>query len=479
MPTPLEVELKSYAHNLVGVHLKEEYDSQIRSKWQPHINRMVDAQTEALNRHQKVLDAARKQIEKEREAAFGLVMLALSIVSGPLLSWVAGKIQYTWFPKFTEKLKDRETFIRYPGQGSKLVYIDIWHHDEVWAKVFGDLGKQIGGLGIDAVHKVTTPNSNPAQTAIQNAANSSQSSFKTNLENAMLAEADLTIKAIMSVAMTINENSNYGAECLQKLKRITPLATAPKTTEKELELMAKAMIRSDINTQREKWADEWFYYGNDPIQTAGMSESIELELWGLWVLNEKLHLVTESGVKDPLEDYGAASLTYSVGATFGKTGIPKGVLVRLAEFGVVEAQTELQKLGAIAARGVKEKLTASASARMKARQDYIDRARKRAWEIATDNTGDWAPERNPAKVANDAAEAAAKEYDRLHKNEGQISVPDDSDRPEIKVGKMVDTQGEIDALESWAKTHPPKLGAGSMTFRKRSLESIEKIYASK
>ena len=149
------------------------------------------------------------------------------------------------------------------------------------------------------------------------------------------------------------------------------------------------------------------------------------------------------------------------------------------EFGVVEARTALQKVRAIAARAVKEEMAAAATARKKVRQQFIDRARKLAWEAATDNSGDWARERNPAKVANDAAEAAGKEYDRLHNNVGDATANGDPEGPLISVGSSVDTQAEINALESWATKHPPQLGAGQMTHRKRSLESIEKIYASK
>src|SRR5688572_8442968 len=100
MTTALEVELKTYAHDMVADHVKEEYDSQIRSKWQPMINQLVDGQAEALRRHQEVLDKVRKQKAEQLEAIFGLSMLALSFVAGPLLSWISGKIQYSWFPKY-------------------------------------------------------------------------------------------------------------------------------------------------------------------------------------------------------------------------------------------------------------------------------------------------------------------------------------------------------------------------------------------
>ena len=471
MPTALEVELKTYAHEFIADHLKEEYDSQIR-KWQQHINRMVDAQTEALNSHLKVLDDARKQIEAERQAAFGLAMLALSLVTGPVLAWIGSKIQYTWFPKYTETVSSRFTRLN-TSSGVEWKKLYVLGHDPVWAQVFGQVGQQIAGFGIDKAIKVVTPDSNGAQTAIQDAASSDQGSFKTRLENALLAEADLTSKAIMSVAMGVHENENYGAECLEKLKKVNPQAKQPKVNEKDLERMAKAMIKDDINKQRQEWADKWFYYGNDPGPIGGMARSIEIELWGLWLLNEKLKLVTESGVHDPLEDYGAASLTYTVSKTFGNVGIPNGVLIRLAEFGVIEAQTELQKLRAIAAREAQEQM-AAATARVREAQEQKDAALEEQIENLED---DRAANPELARFNRGMARAAKKSVTR---RPGVVApATDDPDRPLISVGKMVDTQGEINALETWATKHPPQMGSGQMTHHKRTLESIENIYRSK
>ncbi len=47
MPTALEVALQVYAHEQVTTYLKGEYDTQINA-WKRHINKMVDAQAEAL-----------------------------------------------------------------------------------------------------------------------------------------------------------------------------------------------------------------------------------------------------------------------------------------------------------------------------------------------------------------------------------------------------------------------------------------------
>ena len=408
----------------------------------------------------------RTQIQKELEAATGLAMLAFSLVAGPVLSWVAGKIRYNLFPKYASspQMRERLVFIAEKdsmwGKEHHLFEVD---HDKVWAKVFGDLGKEVAGLGIDAALKVVTPDSSAAKNAIQSAAISNQVSFKTSLENAMLAEADLTIKAIMSVAMSINANSSYGAECLQKLKRLNPRLKNPKVSEDELEPMAKAMIRNDINKQRQEWADQWFYYGNDPGPSLGMADGIELELWGLWILNEKLKTKTKS-VSGSMDSSIEVVTHYVEGATFGEYGVPEGVLRRLAEFGVVEARTELQKLRNIAAQIAKEQLVAE---RRRKEDEEATAAYRNAIEDA-EGAEDPASER--AYVTRQKYQADKEVQER------RAQEKPDQPQPPISVGSKVDTQGEIEALESWAKHHPPMLGSGQMTHRKRTIGDIENVH---
>ncbi len=336
MPTPLEVELKQFAHNLVADHVKYEYDRQIL-RWQRHINLMVDAQKEAFTRHQTVLDEARKQIEAERQAAFGMAMLALSFVTGPVLSWIAGKIQYNWLPKYTAKTQERMVFLAEKGSmWGKQYHLFENNHDKVWAKVFGDLGKQVTGLGIDKALNVVTPSSGTAVNAVHVAATADETTFKSRLENAMLKEAERTSNAIMSLALSINLDFFYGAECLEKLRKLNPRVRAGIVSELELELLAKTMITYDIDQLRKKWADDWFFYGNDPGTTAGVAESIEREMWALWILNEDFR------AKRPPNTGPNYRVRRVEGATFGGKGMPEPVVRRLADFGVIEARTAQQ-----------------------------------------------------------------------------------------------------------------------------------------
>jgi hypothetical protein len=54
--------------------------------------------------------------------------------------------------------------------------------------------------------------------------------------------------------------------------------------------------------------------------------------------------------------------------------------------------------------------------------------------------------------------------------------PATPDRPMIKLGPGVDSQADINALESWAKEHPVKLTGARLVGNKRSLESIRNIH---
>jgi hypothetical protein len=204
-------------------------------------------------------------------------MLALSFVAGPILSWIGGKIEHHWYPKYKTPSDFKKRSVLIAKESSlwpKPVDLFEQGHNQVHAKIFGDLGAQVAGFGIDKALKVIVPNPANATSKVDAAAMSPRASFKTSLENALLAEADLTSKAIMSLAMSILQNQDYGAECLARLKRVSAAANKKDITERELETLAKQMIREDINKQRQEWADKWFYYGNDPVwsgqETAAM-----------------------------------------------------------------------------------------------------------------------------------------------------------------------------------------------------------------
>jgi hypothetical protein len=102
------------------------------------------------------------------------------------------------------------------------------------------------------------------------------------------------------------------------------------------------------------------------------------------------------------------------GATFGEAGVPDLVLRRLADFDVVYARNQQQ---------VREQT-----------RRIIER-------------------KNAALEDPDAP-------------------PSKEDYPLHNVGDLVDTQKEIDALESWAKKHPTRLSSAGLMSTPRSLDTF-------
>ncbi len=482
MATILELALQTYAHNKIGVHLKYEYDRHLNGKWKPYINLMVDAQIEALDRQQRALDEARKQIERERQEAFGLAMLALSLVSGPILSWVGGKIEHHWYPKLAtskEKYAMREIVLqrkegqfrgsRDSGQPTEYYHYE-YKHDEAHAKVFGDVGAQVLGLGIDKALKVAVPDPANAAHAVQIAASSTRASFKTNLENALAAEATLTSNAIMSLANSINENRNYGAECLERLRRVNPRARqlgGTKKDQQELEVMATKMITDDIDTKRREWADKWSYYGHDPGTTHGLAEDIEREMWGLWISSQKLTAVAWEDCSAGGEVLSCVDHQAVESVAFGLKGVPEAVLRRLADLDVVAGRTQLQKMRQIAQQGVAEQRLSERKRRYEREDAEAAAALQKAMR---DAEGAEDPARERLYLERQQAEARRKLVEK------RAAERANDPPPRVGIDGAVDTQAEVDALESWAKTHPSKLFAGNVTHTKRAIGSINDIY---
>jgi hypothetical protein len=468
MTTALELALQNYAEGLVTTYVKNEYDNQIK-KWQEHINVLVDEQHAALERVQNLLNDVQQQMASEADALRGFATMALGMVGGVALSWIAGTIQYTLYPKYasTKVWTRLATVEKVAPIGYRITQgqSKIVEPSPVWGQVYGDLGKTITGLGMDKAIQVLTSDYKAARDANQKVATAdNHQSFKTLLENAMLANARLTSDAIMSVGMGIHQNIDYGSDCLKKLRRIDSRARDRKVNDRDLQLMAMDMINKDVDALRQQWANDWLYYGNDPGSTMGVSNSIELELWGLWILNENLKL-TKGHRKWAVDEGMQSPDEWVAGATFPDAGVPGKVLNRLADFGVVEARTMVQKV----ARRI-----ADAEAR--------ERNNRRAVSFTVREKQPM--DSGPARARRELAEAIERdalqrERDAQEQKNGKRQETEQEqelrDRPRIKIVGWMDKQEEIDALESWAKNHSPKVMAGQLKHTKRTLVPIKNI----
>jgi hypothetical protein len=330
--------LQQYAHNLVADHLKAEYEYQI-NRWASTIDHMVDAHQAATERQQKVFEVAHRAILKtkqKQQVQAEIWMTVFTILSGPGVSWAAGAVQHTLYPKFGPKVKTRiaDAFGKYE-------YTTREDRERNWGKLFGDMSKGVAEFGIDRTLKpdAPRPGSDVQNLMARITQASNLLSFGTNLKDALRQQAELTIKAIMSLAMKINESSDYGPACLQRLERLDPRMKRASAAEREAR--AKAMIVNDIDRQRGKWADEWFYYGREPHPTRQptLIDAVELELWAFWILQEQFKIETvniQSGDKVTNEPH-----------VIGKSGFDltyaPPVLERLGDYDVVVGQNQKQR----------------------------------------------------------------------------------------------------------------------------------------
>lgn len=442
----LAMDLKSFAAHMIGVQVAGEFWDQL-DEWREHIMQLVDAQEFATKAHvdlinQELTKIAQKEAE-DRAESFGLAMLALSLVTGPLISYVAGRIEHVIYPRLAPVVKERSIRIR--GTSKKGLWqqkvIREDHFNEVHAKVFGDLTGQVIGLGINGITKLATPDLGPTKTARAMVPMSdTMASFKRRLGDAFVAQAKVTRGAILSLAGSIANNPNWGFECLEKLYKQYQGHANPERSEKAtLQNLAYGMIRQDIDRVRRQWANDWFFYGNNPpvIFEADLREAMEIEQWSLWILNDGLGM---DWVKQRIAGkagYFETKVRKYQSKTFGDRLIPDAIVRRLADFEILEARSFTQ-----------------------------------SWEKTKRKV-----ERNTKREAEPKPRSEAERKlrdDRWKKEDAELL----KQRPSISIGDSLDSKQEYEALQVWAKDHPPQLSEGNLMFTKRHIQPIDDIVRS-
>jgi hypothetical protein len=473
--------LADYAHKKLTDHMKWDYERQL-GRWRDHFNLMISAQEEAVARHTAVLKQAKDSIQQADQATLGLAMLAFSLVGGPLMHWVGAKIEHHWFPKFTGKLQERTRYIQQTTDGVFYTrqaehYKEVGHnamHAAIFGDVVKDAGNAAGASVIDKLIKPSPPNNdliNSANTAATLAGASSPADFRGKLERALWQQAEVTIDKFMSWANRILEDRRkFGYDVLEKLYQRQPHLRKDTTPKETLQDQGEAIIVEEINRKREAWANSggWFYYANNPPNTTKtkIADNLEVELWALWVLEERLNVYTHQA---PVEFGTTMPVTQLRGKTFGSMMLPEAVLRKLGDYGVVLGRTKQQRR--------EEQARWIALREQKELEEKVKAGKVRPWnskegfgpptqaELNEWSKTDWKKRREEQAIRG---LQRAQELDSVHKAT--------EDRPVIDVGKMVDTEAEILALETWAKKHQ-MMHAGRLTGTKRPLGSIRDVYA--
>ena len=163
-------------------------------------------------------------------------------------------------------------------------------------KILGDFGGAATGALINEllINPAVKPAA-PDQTKLQNAVARVPDSLdleglKTNMENAWTEAQTVGKQAMQFFANVFREDNTWGDRLWAKL--VAGKLPGVRASKDPLDLynLGKSWIHSVVNTQRQRWADQsdWFYYGHAPapISEKHTTNSIEAELWALWIAQE-------------------------------------------------------------------------------------------------------------------------------------------------------------------------------------------------
>jgi hypothetical protein len=275
----LAEKIKQYAYNLIGTQLKTEIDQQFDNWIGPgsFIARLGDAQEEAIKNHMTVL----KRVEDDKKAAFERAMFILSLAAGPILSWVAGSIQYKLGPKlFTKKVFD--------WSGPVITFVKN-EEDKVSSKILSDLAKDLISKGMPALIGAGVDAGKPANVA-QIVNSNDTITLKTNLEVQIREQKVQAINEVMKIAQNINNSQTFGEDILDSLySEHSALSSKPDDWQ---ETVARQKLNDVVQAARVGWAAKYPIYGMQvpKVSSQKLVNTMERGIWALWILQSDLRL---------------------------------------------------------------------------------------------------------------------------------------------------------------------------------------------
>ncbi|MDZ4780104.1 MAG: hypothetical protein SGJ19_07630 [Planctomycetia bacterium] len=174
------------------------------------------------------------------------------------------------------------------------VFDPTWAHTK--GKILGDFGGAAAGalitkLLIEPAGRPAEPDQSRLQNAINRVPDSVDlESLKTNLENAWLEAQSLGKQAMQFYANIVRSDLSWGDRLWAKLKAGKLPGVRAGRDDMDLLRLGVEWIHDMVDQQRRSWAEQgqWFYYGNKPtpILEKHAINSIEAELWALWITQE-------------------------------------------------------------------------------------------------------------------------------------------------------------------------------------------------
>ena len=120
-----------------------------------------------------------------------------------------------------------------------------------------------------------------------------QVSFKTQLDNALIAESEVMTDTFGALEAKINQSPEFGGAVLREAER---RYGRPGMDDNARELVGRQYLDEFFNKIRKYGFDNWFYYGNDPeTHNSWLSKRIEKIIWQIWILDQNFKILWSRG----------------------------------------------------------------------------------------------------------------------------------------------------------------------------------------
>ena len=273
--------LKSYFLGTI-IGIQNEYEWQI-SKWKPYMKRFADAQTAARKRVEDVLS----RVEADSKVAEEVVLGALLFVAGKTVEWLGSALKDRLASRYKDTFHD--VFTREDGYFSWSVKAP----GKVRAEFFGATIEPIGNLVVSqAIKKITPTEAKDNNLQFNSLRVLPYESFATAISSGIDEEIRTTKALLSKMHLNCNNDREFGYNLLNAL----PESKNPRMSLDQLERIGIDRIVEYVDTLRQKYAGEWWYFGNNPNMSRllMLDDRMEVELWAMWVLDQN-YKVTEIG----------------------------------------------------------------------------------------------------------------------------------------------------------------------------------------
>jgi hypothetical protein len=303
MSADVEERLKDHAARLADGIWKE-YQEQI-TKWTAYLNLVADQQIAAKDSFQATL----QDIKRKAEEAEQFAMMALSLIGMAACTWIGALVELELYPRVAGKVVLSDGF-----KEGKYWVKSREEYSEFAAKFFGDEIKELLGHPLDKLFELVMPEAGSSNAKINDAfwnsiLGSNLGSFRTNIVNGLAAASQDVMDQLRTLSTNIDDKQDFGKAVLREVDKRFPRSKSrsQEAADDLLERNGRTLLDDYFYKLRQRYAKDWFYYGNDPVTSRLplLAFHFEVQIWALWILNQdwKMKYAAFGGEDTPATAY--------------------------------------------------------------------------------------------------------------------------------------------------------------------------------